>query len=262
VPIEDEFIKLALHHGLMKDEDAQMLQQQCNSGNCNGREAAIRNCVLDGRDMDILDALEKPEDVAPGYKVTRVLGTGGFGVVYKATQLKMSRVVALKTIPLSRIGDSTATRRFEQEASIVGQLRHPNIITAFDFGLHNKRLFMSMEYVQGIDLDVAIERKGKLDEFTCWHLIRQIAIALQYAAKNGVVHRDIKPGNVMLTEASTGYAIPAGIPLVKVADFGLRSMSLLSSFWGRMSISEPTSTRWGQLLGICSRVLHRLMGTS
>ena len=219
---DQEFLQAALRHRLLTDDHVQQIEQQCASEKgMSARQIAIREGLFNGRKMDMLKALESPRDVAPGYAVERVLGSGGFGIVFEAQQLNLARTVALKTIQLSLLADQTAQKRFEQEARIVGKLRHPNIVTAYDFGLHDERLYLSMEYVKGIDADRLIERRGALDEFTTWHIIRQVSMALTYASEQGVIHRDIKPGNLLLTDAPTGYSLPDNVPLVKVADFGL-----------------------------------------
>lgn len=219
--IEDDFLRAAVKHQLLTRAQVEDIQQQSAKVGISVKEAAIRQGHLDGRKLDMLGSLEHPSNVAPGYRVQSILGSGGFGVVYKAIQLNLDRTVALKTIQLAQLQDESTQKRFEREAKIVGQFRHPNIVAAYDFGLHDERLFLSMEYVQGEDADGLIERQGRLDEFTVWQIIRQVSMALAYASEQGVIHRDIKPGNLMLTEAPVGYNLPDNVPLVKVADFGL-----------------------------------------
>lgn len=219
---DQEFLQAALLHRLLTDDQVQEIEQCCASEKgLSARQIAIREGLFNGRKMDMLQALESPREVAPGYAIERVLGSGGFGIVFEAQQLNLGRTVALKTIQLSLLADQTAQKRFEQEARIVGKLRHPNIVTAYDFGLHDQRLYLSMEYVKGIDAERLLERRGALDEFTSWQIIRQVSMALIYASEQGVIHRDIKPGNLLLTDAPTGYSLPDNVPLVKVADFGL-----------------------------------------
>lgn len=219
---DQEFLRAALQHRLLTDDQVQEIERYCgNEKGLSARQIAIREGLFNGRKMDMLQALESPREVAPGYAIERVLGSGGFGIVFEAQQLNLGRTVALKTIQLSLLADQTAQKRFEREARIVGKLRHPNIVTAYDFGLHDQRLYLSMEYVKGIDAERLLERRGALDEFTSWQIIRQVSMALIYASEQGVIHRDIKPGNLLLTDAPTGYSLPENVPLVKVADFGL-----------------------------------------
>ncbi len=222
---ESAFLRLAVMHGMLTREQASEVETASREQGLPCDRIATKQGFLSAVRADTVRGLMNPTDVAPGYRVNRVLGHGGFGVVYQATQQNMSREVALKTIPLSQLGDETATRRFEREAKIVGQLRHPHIVTAYDFGMHNERLYLSMELVEGNDLEQALVRFGKLNEFITWHLLRQVVMALAYAAGHDITHRDIKPGNLMVTEPPMGYAIPDGIPMVKVTDFGLACFS-------------------------------------
>jgi serine/threonine protein kinase len=231
-PSENNFLESAVKFRVLTSAQAAEIRGWMVESGGDAKEIAIRRGFVDGQKLDILDALEFPTGVAPGYCVQSVLGSGGFGVVFKAVQLNLERVVALKTIRLAQLKDKATKQRFEREAKIVGQLRHPNIIAAFDFGLHHDRLFLSMEYVQGLDAERSVERNGPMDEYTVWQIVRQVSMALAYAAEHGVIHRDIKPGNLMLTEAPVGYSLPDKVPMVKVADFGLACFNanhLLSS---------------------------------
>jgi hypothetical protein len=103
----------------------------------------------------------------------------------------------------------------------VGRLRHPNIVAAFDFGKHAGRLYFAMELVEGEDAEQLVTRRRHLDEATAWGLIRQTAAGLSHAAREGIVHRDIKPANLLLVNPPEGFPLPAGMPMVKIADFGL-----------------------------------------
>ena len=217
---EDEFLDSAVRHRLLTDQQANEILSELTPDS-SAKELAIKKGHVDSQKLDILAALNNPKGVVPGYELLSVLGIGGFGVVYKATQLNMDRTVALKTIPISKLQNSGAQQRFEREAKIVGNMRHPNIIAAFDFGLADERLFLSMEFIEGKDADVAVSKIGSFSEFATWQIIRQVALALAYAAEHDIIHRDIKPGNLILTSPPVGYALPNGVPMVKVADFGL-----------------------------------------
>ncbi len=119
------------------------------------------------------------------------------------------------------MSDRAALERFELEARTIGQLRHPNIITAHDYGRHGGRVFLAMELVEGTDLDRRIKENGPLEEFIAWGLMRQTVAGLAHAREHHVVHRDIKPANLILVPPPAGYPLPAGMPMVKIADFGL-----------------------------------------
>jgi len=144
------------------------------------------------------------------YRITGKLGTGGMGVVYEAEDLKLPRNVALKFLPDELADDQTAVRRFAREASTIALLSHPNICTIFDVDTHEGRQFIAMERVAGVTLKAIMAR----EDFELSRLLdigRQITAALGAAHATGVVHRDIKPGNVMVGD--DGH--------VKVLDFGL-----------------------------------------
>ncbi|WP_439626414.1 protein kinase domain-containing protein [Gemmata sp.] len=160
-------------------------------------------------------------DRIPGYEIAGVLGKGACGVVYRARQVKLDRTVALKMVLSDRRPSQAALARFEKEAVSLAKLRHPNIVGVYDCGHHDGQAFFAMELLEGEDLGARLDRTGRLDEFTAWHIARQTAAALAHAAELGVYHRDIKPANLFLTPPPTGYPLPPGVPLVKVTDFGL-----------------------------------------
>lgn len=188
-------------------------------------QLALQRGLLDASQIDIIETLLRPTEVVPGYEILAVLGHGGMGVVYRARQLNLKRLVALKTVLVNQLSDPTALERFTQEAEAVARLSHPHIVAAYDFGRHEGRLFFAMELVEGEDVQKLIRRRGELDEHTTWGIVRQAAAGLAHAAQQGVVHRDIKPGNLLLVEPPTGFALPAGLPMVKIADFGLAQLA-------------------------------------
>jgi len=132
------------------------------------------------------------------YKLLAKLGEGGMGTVYKALHTKLDRVVALKVLPAERLKDDTATARFQREMKAVGQLVHPNIVMAHDAGEADGTHFLVMEYVEGLDLSELVRRVGPLPVADACEIIRQAALGLQYAHEHGLVHRDVKPSNLML----------------------------------------------------------------
>ena len=147
------------------------------------------------------------------YVLRRVLGQGGMGAVYEATQTATGRPVALKIIPAI---DEQTVQRFEREASTVSRLAHPNTITVHDFGrTRDGELFLAMELLQGSSLKAVIEREAPLPAKRLAHIISQITHALTEAHDLGIVHRDIKPDNIFLLQVQ-------GDPdFVKVLDFGI-----------------------------------------
>jgi serine/threonine protein kinase len=162
-----------------------------------------------------------PGDWLPGYEMLSAVGAGGFGTVYKARQFKLDRVVAVKVVHLDPTTQPALAARFENEAVTLGRLHHPNIVQVYDYGFHAGRMFIVMELLEGEDLGVRLKRGGKLSEPVAWAVARQTASALAHAAGHGVIHRDVKPPNLLLVPAPTGFGLPPGVPLVKVTDFGL-----------------------------------------
>ncbi|MEQ1862624.1 MAG: serine/threonine-protein kinase [Chthoniobacteraceae bacterium] len=160
------------------------------------------------------DPLPTPEEIQrnlPQYDILDRLGRGGMGVVYKARQRGLDRVVAIKLLPPKLSGDADFVARFEREARAMGKLNHPNIVTVHDSGRTVEgRLFFVMEFVDGSTLADLIG-SGSLDAPQVLSITAQICDALAYAHGEGVVHRDIKPANVMVDWHGR----------VKVADFGL-----------------------------------------
>ena len=177
--------------------------------------------LLDSTRIDIVHTLLHPHAALPGYEILDVIGAGGMGVVYRARQKNLDRVVALKSVLVSQLQNAGAIARFQQEALAVGRLQHPHIVAAYDFGRQDGRLFLTLEFVEGENLDRLLERNGNLDEALAWGLARQVAAGLAHASQAGIVHRDIKPANLLLVEPLAGFPLPPGVPLVKIADFGL-----------------------------------------
>jgi eukaryotic-like serine/threonine-protein kinase len=161
------------------------------------------------------------------YRIVEKLGEGGMGVVYKAQDLHLDRVVALKILPPDKLTDPGRQQRFTQEAKAASALNHPHIITIYDVASDGGVDFIAMEYVEGKTLDEVIGRKGlKLN--AALKCAVQMADALAKAHAAGIVHRDLKPGNVMVTDEGQ----------VKVLDFGLAKLTEAAP----LGDDEPTRT--------------------
>jgi serine/threonine-protein kinase len=150
-----------------------------------------------------------------GYRIIEKLGEGTMGAVYKATQLSMDRLVALKVLPPRLAADARFVERFFREARAVARLNHPNIIQGIDVGISNGVHYFAMEYVDGTTVGKLLSRGGAFDERRALRIIVQIAQALEHAHQNQMVHRDVKPDNIML-QSHTGLA--------KLCDLGLAVM--------------------------------------
>jgi len=169
------------------------------------------------------------------YRILKLLGQGGMGSVYLAEHLVMERKVALKVIHATLLGDqSMALPRFQQEVKAAARLSHPNIVQAFDADQAGNLHFLVMEYVDGMDLAAYLARKGKLAVHQACQFVHQAALGLQHAHEKGMIHRDIKPHNLMLTARGQ----------IKILDFGL------ARFAQERGQNDPTQlTAQGSVMG-------------
>jgi predicted Ser/Thr protein kinase len=148
-----------------------------------------------------------------GYEVLGVLGKGGMGIVYKARHTKLDRTVAIKVLPPGAGTDPAFAERFTREARALARLNHPNILAVYDFGQAGEEPYFVMEYVEGTDLRQRL-RAGRLPPHEALQIAARICEALQYAHEEGIVHRDVKPENVLIDKRGR----------VKIADFGIAKL--------------------------------------
>jgi serine/threonine protein kinase len=147
----------------------------------------------------------------PEYEVLRKLGEGGMGAVYLARNKLMDRLEVLKVVNQALLGRAGAAERFLQEIRAAAKLQHPNVVTAYAAVRLGGLLVLAMEYVDGLDLAALVQRQGPLPVPHACHFSRQVALGLQHAFERGMVHRDIKPQNLILGRKNE----------VKILDFGL-----------------------------------------
>ncbi|HKI33258.1 MAG TPA: protein kinase [Gemmataceae bacterium] len=182
----------------------------------------IERGLLTGYQAEQLLAGNGQSLVLGQYRILDTLGAGGMGRVYKAEHVLMRRVVALKVVGVAEHGpDATANAErhaaFLREIESAARLTHPNVVAAYDAGEANGVRFLVMEYVDGLDLDRLVREVGPLPSRRACEYARQAAVALQYAYERGVLHRDVKPAN-LLVEPGEGARSPGR---VKVLDLGL-----------------------------------------
>jgi predicted Ser/Thr protein kinase len=176
----------------------------------------------------------------PRYRVQKLLGRGGMGVVFLAEHRMMERPVALKIIHRELLALPGAVERFRMEAKAAGRLHHPNIVTAFDADQAGEQHFLVMEYVEGMSLARFVEKKGPLPLERACAFVRQAAVGLQHAFEQGMVHRDLKPHNLMLTRKGQ----------VKILDFGLaRLADKVGETFPAMPAASPGITEIGTAMG-------------
>ena len=174
------------------------------------------------------------------YEIVAPLGAGGMGEVYRARDTRLDRAVAIKILPADLSGDAVRRQRFEREAKVVSSLNHPNICTLYDIGQQDGADFIVMEFLEGQTLAERLE-KGPLPVAQVLAYGAQIASALDKAHRSGVTHRDLKPGNIMLTQTGA-----------KLLDFGLAKAE--AALAGGATLTEITPlatpmTQHGMIVG-------------
>lgn len=145
------------------------------------------------------------------YRLLKLLGKGGMGVVYKARQLSLDRSVAVKLLPDTLAEDQVFVRRFFREGKTLAKLDHPNIVGVLHVGKDDETHYLVMDYIRGKTLRQLMKKEGRFEVDRALDIARQVAVALAEAHKNGIIHRDIKPANIMIDREGR----------VKVMDFGL-----------------------------------------
>lgn len=210
--------QLALENGLLTQEQLAEASKEAQ-----GEQALERALISRGYlSQEALSALrtacrrlvveahrKEPQHIG-SYEIISKIGEGGLGVVYKARQLSMGRLVALKVLHAKWAKDEEFRKRFLLEARIVGRLSHQNLIQVYDVGRDRGTLFFSMEYVDGTTVEKSIDKDGPLPLDRSLDIATQVLRAITYIWRHGIVHRDIKPGNIMLTRAG----------VAKLGDFG------------------------------------------
>ncbi len=150
------------------------------------------------------------------YRIVSLLSKGGMGEVYRADDFKLGESIALKFLPQDLQRDSTLLGRLLKEAKTARRVTHPNVCRVFDIGEVSRRHFISMEYVDGEDLQSLLHRVGRLPQDKALQLARQLCAGLAAAHGQGILHRDIKPANIMID----------GHGRVRITDFGLAEIAV------------------------------------
>lgn len=197
-------------------QDMNVLKECPACGACFDMSATV--CAMDGTELTLSLPVERT--IETRYRLERLVGKGGMGAVYEATDLRLHRKVAVKILTGSMFGNSEALRRFEREAQASARLHHPNIITVHDYGLlSTEGAYLVMELVAGETLGATLRRERQLAPARAADLFEQILDGVKAAHAAGVVHRDLKPENVLLSTYENGRA------RVHLLDFGLAKLT-------------------------------------
>ena len=177
--------------------------------------------------------------IAERYEILGKIGTGGMADVYKAKDHKLNRFVAVKVLKPEFREDTTFIRKFKSEAQAAAVLTHPNIVNVFDVGDDNGVYYIVMELIEGITLKEYISKKGKLSVKEATSIAIQVSMGLEAAHSHGIVHRDVKPQNIIISMDGK----------VKVTDFGIAraasSNTISSNVMGSVHYSSPEQVRGG-----------------
>jgi serine/threonine protein kinase len=212
----DDLLQLARQSGILEEKDLDAYlrgrPEALPSNPAQSAAVLVRDGLLTGFQAgQILKGKHRGFLIAGKYKLLEHLGTGGMANVFLCEHVSMRRRVALKVLPQAQAQDPGAVERFYREARAVATLDHPNIVRAHDIDRDGKLHFLVMEYVDGSSLQDIVRKKGPLPLDRAAHYIRQAAVGLDAAEHAGLVHRDIKPGNILVDRSGT----------VKILDMGL-----------------------------------------
>ncbi len=186
-----------------------------------------------------------PGSVFAGYRVERLLGTGGMGEVYRVAHPRLPRREAMKVLPTDVSADEEYRQRFVREADLAASLWHPHIVGVHDRGEFDGQLWITMDYVDGTDLGVQLRQRypAGMPAHEVAAVITAVAEALDYAHSRGLMHRDVKPANIMITTPTDGSP-----PRVLLTDFGIaRNLNDISGLTmtnmtvGTVSYSAPNN---------------------
>ena len=181
--------------------------------------------------------------VIGGYRMEEVVGRGAMGVVYKATQLALERPVAIKVISPEHARNPSFQARFERESRLAASVEHPNVIPVYEAGEDDGLLFIAMRYVDGVDLGVTVERLGPLAPLRAAAIVSQVAAALDAAHAIGLVHRDVKPANILLGCEEPEHAYLTDFGVAKITTSQDATMTTPGQWVGTVDYTAPEQLR-------------------
>jgi len=212
------------------------LMQCLRCGRCE--DAGVATCPSDGATLERGAA---PRVIDNKYRIDHLLGRGGMGAVYRARDVRLDRLVAVKVVRPELLEDNDARRRFRREAQIVARLQHPGIVSIYDFGtLATGGAYLVMELVRGEDLRRVLHREGRMDPARVVRILTAVCGAIEAAHHAGVLHRDLKPENILL---------PGGDVEAKVLDFGVAKLVAERDATATAPEPQATITVAGTIVG-------------
>jgi len=231
------FVRVAQDMGFLTREQVEQCERDLAVIRDKGARISLRKLVLDkglvrASQLEQVQGRMRRQGIHPrigGYEIIERLGTGAMGTVYKARQVSLDRMVALKVLKPALARDSRYLKRFRREARLAGKLAHPNAVQVYDFGEDKGAHYIAMEFVAGRSLAGILE-EGPIREEAALRMARGIAQALEAAHEKGIVHRDVKPSNILVSET--------GVP--RIADLGIAK---------RTSAEETVLTAAGVVFG-------------
>src|SRR5205807_8235722 len=156
-----------------------------------------------------------------GYRIEAIVGRGGMGVVYRARDPALDRRVAIKLILAEHAQEPGFRERFKRESRLAASIRHPNVITVFRAGEEDGQLFIAMDYIEGTDLKTLIRSRGRLDPELATRIVFQVGAALDAAHAKALVHRDVKPANVLIDGVEHAYLTDFGLTKEVASESGM-----------------------------------------
>ncbi|MCI0684676.1 MAG: protein kinase [Gemmataceae bacterium] len=212
----DAFLDFGYRSGLLEPSGVETMQTKLN-GHAPTTPRALADALIEHglltnfQAQKLLAGRWRGFTIAQKYRLLERLGVGGMGEVYLCEHIHMARRVAIKVLPVAQAEDPACLARFYREAKAVARLDHPNIARAHDIDCEDKLHFIVLEFVDGCNLHEFVRKNGVLTPLRAAHYLRQAALGLQHAHEAGLVHRDIKPGNLLLDRQGC----------VKILDMGL-----------------------------------------
>lgn len=239
----DSFLKHLTQSGILLSEDLLSLQGKIPAEKRQQDSQELARDLVRQKKLTLFQAnalyAGKPQGLTFGnYVLLDRIGAGGMGMVFKAQHRRMKRVVAIKVLPRSALKEPDVVKRFHREVEAAAKLTHPNIVAAYDADEFNGTHFLVMEFVEGVDLARHIKEHGPMPVDQVLDCTLQAARGLEHAHSQGIIHRDIKPGNLLLDTHGT----------VKILDMGLARIQEGANH-AAPDTGDPPLTETGSMMG-------------